>query len=37
MEKGVILHQSKYGAARKYAERLREETGFEIRELKTGQ
>ncbi len=35
MEKGMILYQSKYGAARKYAGWLREETGFEIREVKT--
>ena len=34
MEKGMILYQSKYGAARKYAGWLREETGFEIREVK---
>ena len=34
IEKGMILYQSKYGAARKYAGWLREETGFEIREVK---
>lgn len=30
--KGIILYKSKYGATRKYAEWLSEETGFEIRE-----
>ena len=31
---GVILYQSKYGATKKYADRLSEETGFECIETK---
>ena len=32
---GVILHQSKYGAAKKYADWLSEETGFRCMKTKT--
>lgn len=35
MIKGMILYQSKYGATRKYAQWLREETGFEWMETKS--
>lgn len=35
MSKGMILYQSKYGATRKYAQWLREETGFEWMETKS--
>lgn len=31
--KGIILYKSKYGATRKYAEWLSQETGFETREI----
>lgn len=31
--KGIILYKSKYGATRKYADWLSEDTGFEVREL----
>lgn len=34
MSRGIILYQSKYGAARKYAEWLKEATGFEAAEVK---
>lgn len=34
MEKGIILYQSKYGATKKYAEWLREETQFDCVETK---
>jgi len=34
MSKGIILYQSKYGATKKYAEWLREATGFDIIETK---
>nr|WP_294467495.1 flavodoxin domain-containing protein [uncultured Sellimonas sp.] len=34
MTKGMILHQSKYGAARRYAGWLEEETGFACQEVK---
>lgn len=34
MSKGIILYQSRYGATRKYAEWLREETGYECIETK---
>ena len=30
--KGIILYKSKYGATKRYAQWLSEETGFEIRE-----
>lgn len=35
MSKGMILYQSKYGATRKYAQWLREETGFAWMETKS--
>ena len=34
MSNGIILYQSKYGATKKYAEWLKEETGFECIETK---
>jgi len=34
MSKGVILYQSKYGATKKYADWLREETGYDVMETK---
>lgn len=35
MGKGIILYQSKYGATKKYAEWLREETGYDCVETKS--
>lgn len=35
MVKGIILYQSKYGASKKYAHWLKEETGFECIETKS--
>lgn len=35
MSKGVILYQSKYGATKKYADWLREETGYDLMETKS--
>lgn len=35
MDKGIILYQSKYGATKKYAQWLQEETGFERMETKS--
>lgn len=35
MGKGIILYQSKYGATKKYAQWLQEETGFELMETKS--
>ena len=32
MGKGIIVYQSKYGATKKYAEWLREATGFDMAE-----
>ena len=34
MGKGIIIYQSKYGATRKYAEWLKEATGFDLAETK---
>lgn len=34
MEKGIILYQSKYGATKKYADWLKEETGYDCIETK---
>lgn len=34
MNKGIVLYQSKYGATKKYADWLREETGFDCVETK---
>lgn len=34
MKEGIILYQSKYGAAKKYAQWLKEETGFDWNETK---
>ena len=34
MSKGIILYQSKYGATKKYAQWLQEETGFDLQETK---
>lgn len=34
MSKGIILYQSKYGATKKYAQWLQEETGFDLIETK---
>ena len=34
MGKGIILYQSKYGATKKYADWLQEETGFDCIETK---
>lgn len=34
MSKGIILYQSKYGATKKYAQWLQEETGFDLMETK---
>lgn len=34
MEKGIILYQSKYGATKKYAQWLQEETGYDCMETK---
>lgn len=34
MEKGIILYQSRYGATRKYAQWLQEETGFSCMETR---
>ena len=35
MNKGIILYQSKYGATKKYAQWLQEETGFDLIETKS--
>ena len=35
MSKGIILYQSKYGATKKYAQWLQEETGFDWLETKS--
>lgn len=35
MSKGIILYQSKYGATKKYAQWLQEETGFDLQETKS--
>ena len=35
MSKGIILYQSKYGATKKYAQWLHEETGFNLLETKS--
>ncbi len=35
MSKGIILYQSKYGATKKYAQWLHEETGFDLLETKS--
>ena len=34
MSKGIILYQSKYGSTKKYAQWLKEATGFEVMEVK---
>ena len=34
MSKGIILYQSKYGATKKYADWLKEETGYDCIETK---
>ena len=34
MSKGIILYQSKYGSAKKYAQWLEQETGYVLMETK---
>lgn len=35
MSKGIVLYQSKYGATKRYAKWLQEETGFDCMETKS--
>ena len=34
MSKGIIIYKSKYGSTKKYAQWLKEATGFEVMEVK---